>query len=207
MLRKVPVENGQVKGLPASDPRITSFKGIPFAAPPVGENRWRAPQPAKNWDGVLYASEFEPISLQHIPGEDPETIYTREWNVDSGLMMTAYPGDLFNEEQHLARAEQAGVEFFKFLGVSSLEEARNLKGQYGSFLRPWQNAGGRLWANIMILQEKCVTTGQILSVPATRTVKMQTDLICLCGSPLQKKIPTKSVFMMKYVSVKKGRTT
>jgi len=46
--------------------------------------------------------------------------------VDSGLMMTAYPGDLFNEEQDLSRAEQAGVEFFKFLGVSSLEEARNL---------------------------------------------------------------------------------
>lgn len=45
MLRLVTVEHGQVQGLPAADPRITSFKGIPFAAPPVGENRWRAPQP------------------------------------------------------------------------------------------------------------------------------------------------------------------
>ena len=36
MLRKVRIENGLVQGLPAADPRITSFKGIPFAAPPVG---------------------------------------------------------------------------------------------------------------------------------------------------------------------------
>ena len=40
MLRIVKTENGMVKGLPAADPRITSFKGIPFAAPPVGKNRY-----------------------------------------------------------------------------------------------------------------------------------------------------------------------
>ncbi len=87
MLRRVMVENGLVEGLPAADPRITSFKGIPFAAPPVGENRWRAPQPAKNWDGILYAYTFAPISMQHIPGEDPENIYSREWNVDTSIAM------------------------------------------------------------------------------------------------------------------------
>ncbi len=88
MLRRVPVENGLVEGLPAADPRITSFKGIPFAAPPVGENRWRPPQPAKNWDGILYAYKFAPISMQHIPGEDPENIYSREWNVDTSIAMS-----------------------------------------------------------------------------------------------------------------------
>ena len=88
MLTKVQVENGLVEGLPAADPRITSFKGIPFAAPPVGENRWRAPQPAKNWDGVLKAYEFAPISMQHVPGDDPDNIYTREWNVDPEIEMS-----------------------------------------------------------------------------------------------------------------------
>lgn len=52
MLRTVRTENGWVKGIEAADPRITAFKGIPFAAPPVGENRWRAPQPCEDWDGV-----------------------------------------------------------------------------------------------------------------------------------------------------------
>jgi len=88
MFRKVIVENGEVEGLPAANPRITSFKGIPYAAPPTGENRWRVPQPAKNWDGVLKAYKFGPISMQHIPGLDRENIYSREWNVDPTIEMS-----------------------------------------------------------------------------------------------------------------------
>jgi para-nitrobenzyl esterase len=87
MLRKVTVENGIVQGLPAADPRITAFKGIPFAAPPVGDLRWHAPKPAASWAGTLQAYEFAPISMQHIPGLDPENIYTREWNVDPTIAM------------------------------------------------------------------------------------------------------------------------
>ena len=87
MLREVRTENGVVRGLPAADPRVTSFKGIPFAAPPVGELRWKAPQPAKDWDGVLNCYKFAPISMQHIPGLDETNIYTREWNVDPDIPM------------------------------------------------------------------------------------------------------------------------
>lgn len=87
MLRVVKTENGLVRGLPAADPRITSFKGIPFAAPPVGENRWRAPQPAKDWDGVLNAFEFAPISMQALTVHDKNNIYTREWHVDPDIPM------------------------------------------------------------------------------------------------------------------------
>lgn len=87
MLRKVTTENGRIQGLPAADPRITSFKGIPFAAKPTGENRWRAPQPAESWGDVLKAFEFAPISMQAPVGINKEDIYTREWAVDPDIAM------------------------------------------------------------------------------------------------------------------------
>jgi len=87
-LRKVKVENGWLEGLPAADPRITSFRGVPFAAPPVGENRWRAPQPAENWEGVRQAFAFAPVPLQVRQELDDNNIYTREWAVDPDIPMS-----------------------------------------------------------------------------------------------------------------------
>jgi para-nitrobenzyl esterase len=75
-----------VKGIEAADPRITAFKGIPFAAPPVGENRWRAPQPCQNWEGILEAYRFAPISVQDTPGIGDD-VYIREWHVDPDIAM------------------------------------------------------------------------------------------------------------------------
>ncbi len=86
MIRTAITENGVVKGLEAADPRITAFKGIPFAAPPVGENRWRAPQPCPNWEGTLEAYRFAPISVQDTPGIGTD-IYCREWHVDPEIAM------------------------------------------------------------------------------------------------------------------------
>lgn len=86
MIRITDTENGKVRGLPAADPRITVFKGVPFAAPPVGENRWRAPQPCENWDGVRDCFEFAPISVQDTPGIGTD-IYCREWHVDPEIPM------------------------------------------------------------------------------------------------------------------------
>ena len=56
MLRKVQVKNGVLQGLVGKDPRITVFRGVPYAKPPVGELRWRAPQPAENWEGIRTVS-------------------------------------------------------------------------------------------------------------------------------------------------------
>ncbi|MDI4646989.1 carboxylesterase/lipase family protein [Cohnella hashimotonis] len=87
MLRVVKAENGTLRGLPAADPRITSFKGIPFAAPPVGDNRWRAPQPAADWEGVRDAYAFAPVPMQVRQEIDDNNIYTREWAVEPDIAM------------------------------------------------------------------------------------------------------------------------
>ncbi|MBP3655083.1 MAG: carboxylesterase/lipase family protein [Clostridia bacterium] len=89
MIRRVKVENGWVRGLPAADPRITSYKGIPFADKPVGRNRWRAPQPCPDWEGELFAADFGPIAMQaNCAGDPAKDIYAREWAVDAELPMS-----------------------------------------------------------------------------------------------------------------------
>ena len=87
MIRLAKTENGFVKGIEAADPRITAFKGIPFAAPPIGENRWRAPQPCPDWEGTLEAYRFNPIGMQDTPGLGTD-IYCREWHVDPDIPMS-----------------------------------------------------------------------------------------------------------------------
>ena len=84
MLKIVRTENGLVRGLPGNNTRISVFKGIPFAEPPIGDNRWRAPQPCKDWEGTLDAFKFQPISVQDQPGIGTD-IYCREWHVDPDI--------------------------------------------------------------------------------------------------------------------------
>ena len=61
---QVKVETGAVEGVTGTvHPTVRIFKGIPFAAPPVGENRWKAPQPAAKWDGVFKANAFGPSCI------------------------------------------------------------------------------------------------------------------------------------------------
>ena len=84
MLKIVKTENGLVQGLSGNNARISVFKGIPFAAPPVGENRWKAPQPCADWEGTLIAQDFAPISVQDTPGLGTD-IYCKEWHVDPDI--------------------------------------------------------------------------------------------------------------------------
>src|SRR5512134_702304 len=65
----VRVENGELQG--AVDDGVASFKGIPFAAPPVGDLRWRPPQPAARWTGVRQAAEFGANCMQGRFGPPP----------------------------------------------------------------------------------------------------------------------------------------
>ena len=55
---QVKVTGGTIQGEVLED--MTVYKGIPFAAPPVGDFRWKAPQPVVAWDGVRECKEFGP---------------------------------------------------------------------------------------------------------------------------------------------------
>jgi len=65
----VRVESGELQGVVADE--VASFKGIPFAAAPVGELRWRPPQPAAKWTGVRQAAEFGAECMQGRFGPPP----------------------------------------------------------------------------------------------------------------------------------------
>ena len=65
----VRVHTGQLQGVAADG--VESFKGIPFAAPPVGDLRWRPPQPAASWTGIRQAAEFGADCMQGRFGPPP----------------------------------------------------------------------------------------------------------------------------------------
>jgi len=56
------IETGTIRGIQANG--VVSFKGIPYAAPPVGKLRWREPQPVKHWRGMRDAGKFGPECMQ-----------------------------------------------------------------------------------------------------------------------------------------------
>src|ERR1700735_3940554 len=58
----VRTSTGLVDGVRGSS--VTAYRGIPFAAPPVGELRWQPPQPPTAWSGVRKADHFSPACIQ-----------------------------------------------------------------------------------------------------------------------------------------------
>ncbi|AOS44236.1 Fumonisin B1 esterase [Lacunisphaera limnophila] len=70
---------GLVQGVAEKD--LAVYKGIPFAAPPVGDLRWRAPQPAAKWDGVRAADKFGPDPYQGdgTNGVSEDCLYLNVW--------------------------------------------------------------------------------------------------------------------------------
>ena len=61
------IEGGKVQGVLADDhPEVFVYRGIPYAAPPIRENRWKAPQPVLPWKGVKICDTFGRPSYQAI---------------------------------------------------------------------------------------------------------------------------------------------
>ena len=61
---QVKIANGALEGDSDKSSGVRSFKGIPFAEPPVGDLRWKPPQPVKNWQGARKADKFGPRCMQ-----------------------------------------------------------------------------------------------------------------------------------------------
>ena len=63
----VTTKSGDVAGVTRGG--VAAWKGIPFAAPPVGDLRWQPPQPAESWTGVRQATDFGPACPQPERGD------------------------------------------------------------------------------------------------------------------------------------------
>ncbi len=76
----VKVQEGMVQGI--FENGLTVYKGIPFAEPPVGELRWKAPQPAAKWEGIKQTTKFAPAAFQggNPPsGKSEDCLYLNIW--------------------------------------------------------------------------------------------------------------------------------
>lgn len=76
----VQVEGGWIQGAVTED--LTIYKGIPFAAPPVGDLRWKAPQPVEKWEGVKQTIKYAPAPFQggNPPsGKSEDCLYLNVW--------------------------------------------------------------------------------------------------------------------------------
>jgi para-nitrobenzyl esterase len=77
---QVTVEGGVIQGTVTEG--LTIYKGIPFAAPPVGDLRWKAPQPVEPWEGVKLTTEYAPAPIQGgnpVSGISEDCLYLNVW--------------------------------------------------------------------------------------------------------------------------------
>lgn len=77
---KVKVDGGWIQG--TTTDALTVFKGIPFAAPPMGDLRWKAPQPVIAWEGIKETTKFAPAPMQAgnpASGKSEDCLYLNVW--------------------------------------------------------------------------------------------------------------------------------
>ena len=85
---QVKTDKGEVEGALTNDDQVIAFKGIPYAAPPIGNLRWQPPQPAAKWKGVRPATDFGSHCIQsggypdmvfHDPGPSEDCLTLNVW--------------------------------------------------------------------------------------------------------------------------------
>jgi len=87
-VRPVQVDSGKLLGVLTADQKVVAYKGVPYAAPPVGELRWRPPQPVSKWKNILFARDFGSHCIQsdtnpdvvfHDPGPSEDCLTLNVW--------------------------------------------------------------------------------------------------------------------------------
>jgi len=77
----VKTRQGTVSGLQDQDSKVFMYKGIPYAAAPVGDLRWKAAQEPESWAGVKAFTDFGPSAIQ--PPQAPFWVWTKEFIIDT----------------------------------------------------------------------------------------------------------------------------
>jgi para-nitrobenzyl esterase len=80
---EVEIESGRITGVPGRNQSIMVFKGIPYAAPAVGDLRWRPPQPVQPWKGIKACDRFGPSAMQ--APQAPFMMWSTEFIIDTSL--------------------------------------------------------------------------------------------------------------------------
>jgi para-nitrobenzyl esterase len=88
------IETGLLSGVPGREPSITAYKGIPYAAPPVGDLRFRPPQPPLPWQGVRHADQFGKSCAQPGPKDNmsEDCLFANVW---TGAPLASGPRPVF----------------------------------------------------------------------------------------------------------------
>ena len=80
--------DGVLEGVVSADGKVRTFKGVPYASPPIGALRWREPQPVVPWSGVRRAVDYAPRAMQgriyddmvfHDAGPSEDCLYLNLW--------------------------------------------------------------------------------------------------------------------------------
>ena len=77
------IEGGTIVGVMTPMKGIVAYKGVPFAAPPVGDLRWREPQAVVPWEGTKVADKYGAAAEQVT--WDPESFYGKEWRASGSV--------------------------------------------------------------------------------------------------------------------------
>jgi para-nitrobenzyl esterase len=142
--------NGLVEG--TVEDGLSVYRGLPFAAPPVGDKRWRAPTAAAPWQGVRKAAQFAAPCIGNGPGSSEDCLYLNVWSpakpgqhlpvmvwiygggfVNGSTASPAYSGEVLAKKGvvYVSIAYRVGVLGFLAHPGLTAENPRHVSGNYG----------------------------------------------------------------------------